>query len=71
MKRRRQLILSLPNKIDPDIDEIAIDYKWSSVQEKEKDIALANCIENYKKQADKEVFQKSNWRIVWWLRYRT
>ena len=40
----------------------AIDFKWSSVQEEEEDIALTNFIKNY---------QKSNWMITWWLQYRT
>ena len=54
-------------------DENAIDFKWSDVKEEdEKDIALVNFIECLQKLADEDIFsQKSNWMIVWWLRYHT
>ena len=46
-------------------DENAIDYKLLGVQEEdEEDIALANFIESFQKQTNKENFQKSNWMIV-------
>ena len=35
IKSRRQLILSLPNKIDPDNDEIEIDFNLSDIQKED------------------------------------
>ena len=52
--------------------ENAIDLKLSDAQEEDKeDIALANFNESLQKQTDEENFQKSNWMIVWWMRYHT
>ena len=46
-------------KTDPYNDEIAIDFKWSDVKEKdEEDIALTNFIENLQKQTDEEFFSE-------------
>ena len=60
-------------KIDTDNDENVIDFRWSDVKgEDEEDIAKAKLIESLQKQADEEIFsQKSYWRIVWLLRYRS
>ena len=54
-------------------DENVIDIRWSGAQEEEdeEDIALASFIESLQKQTDEENFPKSNWMIVWWLRYCT
>ena len=44
----------------------AINFRWSNVQrEDEEDIAKANFIESWQKQADLEIFIKSYWRILW------
>ena len=57
---------------DPYNDENAIDFRWSDIKEEyEEEIALTNFIENYKSKLMIKMFQKSNWMIVWWLRYRT
>ena len=43
-------------KIDPDNDENAIDFRWSDVQEEDKeDIALVNFIESLQNQTDEEI----------------
>ena len=48
-KRRNQLILSLLSKKQNYNDENDIDFKWSDVQEEDKeDIAKANFVENNK-----------------------
>ena len=67
------MILSLPNiKTDSDNDKIAIDFRWSDVQEDdEEDIVLTNFIESLQKQTDEENVPNNNWRIAWWLRYCT
>ena len=36
-------------------------------EEIEEDIAKANFIESFQKQTYKEIFQKSNEMIIWWL----
>ena len=49
-------------KTEPYNDENAIDFRLSGVQyEDEKDITLANLIENYKSKLMRKIFQKSNW----------
>ena len=59
MKRRNQLILSLPRKSWSWNDVNAINFRWSGVQEEdEEDIALANFIESLQKQKDEENFPK-------------
>ena len=56
-KRRSQLILSLLRKSDPNNYENVINFRWSDVKEEdEEDIALANFIEGFQKQTDKESF---------------
>ena len=59
-------------KADHYNNENAIHFRWSDVNKEDKDIALTNLNESLLKQTDEEFFfQKSNWMIVWWLRYRT
>ena len=56
--KKEILILSLPNKSKSWNDEIAIEFRLSSVNVDEEDIALVNFIESIQKQSDKEIFPK-------------
>ena len=64
---KSQLYCVYRTKIDPENNQIAIDFRWSDAQEDEEDIALANLHWKLQKLAD-EKFSK---KVIWWLRYRT
>ena len=52
------MIINLPSKNWSWNDENAIDFRWSGVQEEDKeDIALANFIEKYKSKLMRKSFQ--------------
>ena len=59
-KVKEQIDIEFSNKnADPENNENAIDFRWSGAQEEDsRDIASANFIESFQKQADYEIFTK-------------
>ena len=55
---------------DSENNKKAIDFKYSDVQEDEKDITKESSIERFNKDSlSEKIFQTCNWIIVWLLQY--